>query len=311
MKETWWEKNQYTYYKLPKFLLEGEPYRTLSDGAKVLFCLILDRMSLSARNGLTDGETVYVLFPNKEIRRTLHWSHDKATRRLEELERCGLITRKKTKLGRPDRISVSSVLIPRSEGSAPRNAGNEDSGVRETRTPDCEVAAPIKKDYNKTDSTKINPSISGIDADAMEQEVQEQIDYDVLTADGFDKTFLDALVRVMVDTYTGTSPKVRISGSEMPRSQVCERLRSLNMFHIQYVLDCLKKSTTNVRNMKAYMLTSLYKAPETMDAYYQQQVQRDLARERSGSYTPNRSSPPMTPPQPVRRGDRRGDDLPY
>ena len=307
MGKPWWEKKQYPYYKLPKFLLEDEKYLALSDGAKLLFSLILDRMGLSAKNGLMENETVYVLYTNREICHTLHWSHDKATRRLEELELAGLITREKTKLGRPDRISVCTVLVSRSEETIPRNAKNEEHVVREIRTTECGEFAPIKNDSIKTDSTNINLSINGSDADAMECEIKEQIEYDILVEDGFDQPLLDTLVRVMADTCTGTSSEVRVAGKSLPRQQVCERLRSLNMFHIQYVLDCLKKSTTAIRNINAYLLTALYKAPETMDSYYHLEVQHDFAGTRPGPRYPlrERAQEPMPP------GWRGGDDLPY
>lgn len=53
-------------------------------------------------------------------------------------------------------------------------------------------------------------------------------------------------------------------------------LLSLNDSHIRYVLECLEKNTTKIRNIKKYLLTALYNAPNTIDSYYRAEVNHDL-----------------------------------
>jgi hypothetical protein len=63
------------------------------------------------------------------------------------------------------------------------------------------------------------------------------------------------------------------------------------MFHVQYILECLGKCTQKVRNIKAYLLTTIYNAVLTMDAYYRSEVNHDFARSEAKDYRsrPNNS----------------------
>ena len=71
---------------------------------------------------------------------------------------------------------------------------------------------------------------------------------------------------------TPDEKKIHIAKSELPASQVKERFRSLNHFHIDYVLECIKKNTKKISSVKNYLLTTLYNAPLTMDTYYQNKL---------------------------------------
>ena len=72
------------------------------------------------------------------------------------------------------------------------------------------------------------------------------------------------------------APFVRIAKSEYPRTVLRERLLSLNQFHIAYLMDSMGENTGGIRNIRSYMLTSLFNAPITMDSYYNAKVQRDM-----------------------------------
>lgn len=70
--------------------------------------------------------------------------------------------------------------------------------------------------------------------------------------------------------------RVFIGGEDYPREVVKNRLLKINGEHIGYVIDCLKENTTKVRNIRAYLLTSLYNAPTTINSYYTALVNHDL-----------------------------------
>ncbi len=118
-------------------------------------------------------------------------------------------------------------------------------------------------------------SISGCDADEMEEIIKENIEYDILVHT-YSKEKLDELVGIMTDAICSTKATIRISGNEFPRECVKSRLMKLNSEQIGYVLDCLEKNTTKVKNIKAYLLAALYNAPVTMDSYYTAEVNHDL-----------------------------------
>lgn len=96
-----------SFYRVPRQLVKGREYRPLSPAAKLLFGLLLDRVSLSVRNGWQDGACrTYVYYAVAEICEDFGCSRVTAGRLLAELERIGLIARKKQGQGKPDRIYV-------------------------------------------------------------------------------------------------------------------------------------------------------------------------------------------------------------
>ena len=72
--------------------------------------------------------------------------------------------------------------------------------------------------------------------------------------------------------------KLIIGGEEIPIAAVRERLGQLDRFHITYVLDCMQKTNTPIRNIRAYLLAALYQAPTTIDSYYRAAVRADCGR---------------------------------
>ena len=67
-----------------------------------------------------------------------------------------------------------------------------------------------------------------------------------------------------------------ISSNRYPTEVVRSRFLKLNYMHIRYVMECLEKNTTKVKNIRKYLLAALFNAPTTMDGYYRAEVQHDL-----------------------------------
>lgn len=88
---------------------------------------------------------------------------------------------------------------------------------------------------------------------------------------------LDEIVELMVETVCAQRKVTRIAGSDFPHEVVRSRFLKLNGFHIQFVMDSLKRNTTQVRNIKQYILTALFNAPATMSNHYTAQVNHDLS----------------------------------
>ena len=97
------------FYKVPKALFTEEQYRNISTDAKILFALLLDRQSLSASKGWIDSRgRVYQYFMIKSARELLHFGHEKICKLFVELERSGLITRKRQGQGKSSIIYVNT-----------------------------------------------------------------------------------------------------------------------------------------------------------------------------------------------------------
>ena len=98
--------------------------------------------------------------------------------------------------------------------------------------------------------------------------IKDNIEYDVLASDGrYDKRILDNLVELMVEACI-TKGDMKIGGRMVPHSLIESRFEKYDQFTMEYVLGCLKETTTKVRNIRQYLLTTLYNAPNTMDTYY-------------------------------------------
>jgi len=187
------EAEQYSFYRVPKALLTDPRYKGVSIEAKVLYGLLLDRMSLSVRNGWMDKDRrVYIYFTQEDAMALMSCGKDKATRLFRELDQggIGLIERKKQGQGRPTRIYVKNFTLPPEPGQTPpslnpaptqepggeaQTAGNqqsrpldsaavktahfEQSAPLEMSGQDSGFSAPNKTDKNKTDSNDTESSI--------------------------------------------------------------------------------------------------------------------------------------------------------
>lgn len=116
------EAEQYTFYRIPKVLFTAECFKSLSCEAKVLYGLLLDRMSLSIKNRwLDEQDRVYIIFTVEDIMEFLNCSRQKAIKNLAELDAekgIGLIEKKRLGLGKPNVIYVKNFVIKESENSA-------------------------------------------------------------------------------------------------------------------------------------------------------------------------------------------------
>jgi len=107
--------------------------------------------------------------------------------------------------------------------------------------------------------------------------IMDNIEYDILLENNpYDREQLVEILELLVDTVCSTKKYIRVAGSDYPAEVVRSRLLKLNAHHIEFVISCFKENTTKVRNVKQYLLTSLYNAPVTIDSYYTALVQHDL-----------------------------------
>ena len=107
--------------------------------------------------------------------------------------------------------------------------------------------------------------------------IMDNIEYEILQENNpYDREMLEEILELLVDTVCATKKYIRVAGSDYPAEVVRSRLLKLNAHHIDFVISCFKENTTKVRNVKQYLLTSLYNAPVTIDSYYTALVHHDL-----------------------------------
>ena len=108
--------------------------------------------------------------------------------------------------------------------------------------------------------------------------ILENIDYDVLKNDPHvDREQLDEIADLLQETVCSTRSQIRVAGNDYPAEVVRAKLLKLNGEHIRFVMDCLKQNTTKIRNIRQYLLATLFNAPSTMNSYYTALVAHDTA----------------------------------
>lgn len=120
--------------------------------------------------------------------------------------------------------------------------------------------------------------MDGMDMRAQYEEIiRDNLELEILSQDkSFDVDRVNEMVEIMLDAICSTRPTIRINGEDMPQEVVKSRFLKLNSSHIEYVLHAMRECPSDIRNIRAYMLTTLYNASLTIDNYYSALVNHDL-----------------------------------
>lgn len=279
------QSESYSFYRIPKMLFTEEIFEALSTDAKVLYGLLLDRISLSRENGwLDDAGRVYVYYTIKSVKKSLRCANTKACGLLRELDEFGLIERKKQGLGKPTIIYVKD--FTRFRKAELLDSEKQNSVILHTGTLDNRISESNKTEINNTESNKTNPILSGVDKDMDERAsyrtyLNAQLDMDIMHERyPYDRETLDAIMNLMLDVICSKRKTIRIAGDDKPVNVVKSQFLKINSMHLEYVMDCMKKNPAKVRNIKQYLLAAIYNAPLTMQSYYQAWVNNDMAKGR-------------------------------
>ena len=137
-----------------------------------------------------------------------------------------------------------------------------------------------KNNYNNHNYTNpIYPSIlpTTEESSKLQQVIRQNIDYDawMARASYTDRGTLECLYQIICDVVCIPRPTIRIGQTTYPYQAVRDRFLQIRSDHIEYVLECLRKTTTEIRDIWSYLLQALYRSTITIDGYYQQAVQHD------------------------------------
>ena len=276
----------FSFYRIPKALFQEQRFQNLSTDAKTLYGILLDRMSLSVKNEWFDKKgRVFIIFTIEDVKRTLRCADNKATRLLRELEKFGLIERKRRGQGKPCLVYVKNFSSESSKESV-KNRDNDDSRGSKIACQDPVKTRGIKKKENKTEMNNTNLILSNESEKMKNRELLEEYFSHSLEMDLLlrlypdDEDTLYQIVNLLVDTCATNRKLLHIAGDDKPAEVVRSRFMKLNADHIRFVLKCLAENSSPIRNMKQYLLASLYNAPTTMQLFYQNQTNHDLAMRR-------------------------------
>lgn len=336
------EAEQFTFYRLPKALITDERFKGISNNAKLLYGLMLDRMSLSKKRGWLDEDNkVFIKYSLNNIEEDLSVSRKTASSILKELEAIGLIdmvqqtgvaniiyvknfiseSRQQSRAQRDSEnfcksdesiektpvenlnqcnysTSVNNVLVEKgnrcnvcpSEESEPVEFLDQCNFDAETE----EIFAPVLGEFLHTNNIKTNnklnnnpiclshqqhPLTDGMDeASAYMELIKKNIDYDIMMqrSECRDREMYEELYQIICDVVCVERKTIRIAGVDYPYNLVKSKFLKLNSSHLEYVIGCIEKNTTKIANIKAYMITSLYNAPNTMSHYFTTLANHDM-----------------------------------
>lgn len=359
------QADQYSFIKVPKLLVHDKAFIGLSVDAKMLYGLLLDRMSLSMKNGWLDEENrVYIIYQIKDIMSDMNMARATAVKYLQELVDFGLVEKKKRGLGLPNILYVKSFLVEKDRAEQEKTeeekhtiatetpintqkfnnytsrssknefqevqnlnfrefnnytSGSSENEFQEVQKLDHNNTNINNNKYNNTNFNNIlsyhslasdNQDVSGInnridanrygttmpktetmgcDKKKTEYElymelIKDNIEYDALKERyPLDAELIDGIVEMMTEVTVSTNDYIVIASNSFPKEVVKSRFLKLNFSHLEYVMSCFKSNTTKIKNIKKYLLASLFNAPSTMNGYYTAEVNHDMPQ-----YTPRR-----------------------
>ena len=179
-------------------------------------------------------------------------------------------------------LDIPARVEPIQENTAQLNTNK--SNIKELNT-DISNTYPIKsyqkepEPANAAQPTKEKSDRIGYDeVETYRQIITENIDYDVLSVNlNRDASMLDEIVDLMTETVCTQKASLVIAGDTYPAAIVKSKLLKLTSEHIEYVIDCMRENTSDIRNIKKYLLAALFNAPSTIDSYYTTKVHHDMA----------------------------------
>ena len=281
------QSEQFSFYRIPKVFFTDEKFRDISAEAKVLYGILLDRMSLSQKNGWADAEgRIYIIYAIEEIMEAMGCGNQKAQKMLAELEnKCGLIERKRQGLGKPNIIFVKNFID--SSKSHFKKCENHTSANVNTTSPEMLKSHTNNTyinntDFNNTEYKSFNSFLpereTEDEREAYRNIIKENIEYDILIQKcPKDIEEINEMLEIMLDTVCSKRSYIRVGGDNKPQEVVKSQLLKLTCEHIEFCIDCLKENTTNIKNVRQYLLATLYNAPLTISNYYLMKVRHDMA----------------------------------
>lgn len=289
------------FYQMPKFLFDGVLKKGLSNDAKVLYSLLKDRHELSLQNNwVNEDNEVYLIYSRSNMQEMLGISDKTVKKAVDQLKKYGLMEEERLGFNRPNRIYLTAVTLEnRGVGDSPipdtedlrfRSRRNSDSRTGDTPIHDTENFRPNDTDSNNTDSSDtdpnhINPSEEKNDGyDVIELQrgyeklIKENIGYEYLIQNKIGwRDDVESIIRIMLDVCSmSEDSSVKVNGRPMSVGVVKSQFLKIDSSHIEYIMGSLEENPSDVRNIRAYLITTIYNAPNTISQYYRSKVNHDL-----------------------------------
>jgi len=293
----------FSFYRIPKLLFTCDYFKGLSTDAKVLYGLMLDRMGLSVKNRWFDNDNrAYIYFSIEDAMEMLNCGKNKAIKSMQELDSeqgIGLIEKRRQGMGKANIIYVKNFSVDQ-EVKFNNQTSNESENAEvyisnrsleqtsrglQIKLPEVYIEDPNNTKINKTEmsNTESNLILSIDDEmrldemEAYSKIIRKNLELDImLERYPYEQELLQGIYELILETVLTKSKTIIIASNEYPTELVKSKLLKLNCMHLEYVMDCLKRNTTKVMNIKKYLLATLFNAPSTISSFYQAAVNYDM-----------------------------------
>lgn len=279
------DAESFVFFRIPKALITNPKYKSLSFGAKFLYGLMFDRMSLSVKNEWFDENgNVYIYYTLEDVMKNMCCGRERAVSFINQLEKSDLLDKVRQGLGKPNKLYIKrfEVMAIRNEedktlpdavkGGTIQKSEKRTCGSSENRLQEVRISDSNNTEFSNTEKNKTPlPSVAEV-----EEQIKSSLEYERIKENRYlDNSQFLALVKIMAETICSSKESFRVNKEDVPKKEIVTRLRSLNHLHLEYVIEVLSEMT-DVKNIRSYSLALLYNAPNNMDAYYTQAVKNKM-----------------------------------
>lgn len=275
---------QYSFYTIPKMLIQDQKFKNISMDAKVLYAIMLSRSALSYRNNYIDGDgKVYIIFPVQSIMEELNCCNQKAIKTLKELENKNLIEKVIRGQGKAALIYVkdftSEIKDDNSEVDEIKEQDvaqdiKENRDIEKVDNYDNEYKIGLfkrtkevakdnsggKEDNQRTE--RINTDTKQYYKEPREENTEELLENklhinELILSNDKRKDDIELMLLIIKSVFHCRDDYIKIGKNNIPYTIVSKQFKKLTKKHLQYVLD---KTTgmNNIRNKKHYFITCIY-----------------------------------------------------
>ncbi|MFW5648275.1 MAG: replication initiator protein A [Candidatus Alkaliphilus sp. MAG34] len=293
------DAEQFTFFRIPKVLFTGERYKDMTTDARVLYGILLDRVSLSVKNNWVDKKgRVFIIFTREEVQELLGFGNQKVVKLFKELCKVELIEETKQGLNKPNIIYVKKFIEENNAQSKlnQRKCENHTSRNMKITLQEVGKSHAINTNINNTYKNDIDNSVNQSREEKPKKEKQpirtttdRQTEFENIKLYFKDKLYLDDLkISHKFDTKLIEEIELNIlemyfndyttiKGERKPREIVRSALMKLNIWHIEELISKYKGLTIKITNPKAYMQTMIYNIAFENDLSVTNAVQHDMS----------------------------------
>ncbi len=256
------------FYRTPKALYKSEYFRDITFEAKAIYGMLLERVGLSIKNHWMDDDgKTYIIYSIADI-----------------VEDTGCCKKKVISCMKEEIIknNRSSLYTPHEVTEVHHDKCTQDTSPGAYDTPVMVTGGnPSNKENNYINNIYNNHILSikkEIDVmQAYSEIIRENIELDCLfERHPYEEDKIRGIYDLILEIVLFKGESIHIAGGEYPTALVKSKFLKLNFSHVEYVMDCMDKNTTKVRNIKSYLQTALFNSGSTISSFYQAEVNYDM-----------------------------------